>query len=45
MAKQQLIELVNHLTKSGIEISFTKPKSKLLVLLQQQKALSSTSNT
>jgi hypothetical protein len=35
MASKQLIELVNGLKKSGIQISFTKPRSKISLFLQE----------
>lgn len=38
MAKKQLIELVDRLKKSGIQASITKPRSKTLIVLQQQTA-------
>ncbi len=44
MAKQQLIELVNRLRASGIKVSFTKPKSHYLILLEREQKLSSTAN-
>lgn len=44
MAKQQLIDLVNQLKKSGINISFTKPKSAFLQIIQQAEKLSPSAN-
>lgn len=38
MDKKKLIELVDRLKKSGIKASITKPRSKTLILLQQQAA-------
>ena len=35
MASKQLIELVNGLKQSGIQISFTKPRSKISLYLQE----------
>ena len=35
MASKQLIELVNRLKQSGIQISFTKPRSKISLYLQE----------
>ena len=35
MASKQLIELVNRLKKSGIQISFTKPRSKISLYLKE----------
>lgn len=44
MAKKQLIDLVNRLKGSGIKVSFSKPRPKTILLLQQQAKLSSTTN-
>ncbi|WP_302053217.1 hypothetical protein [Bacillus sp. FJAT-29790] len=44
MAKKQLVELVNRLKKAGINVSFTKPRSKMLIAFPQNKRLSSTTN-
>jgi aryl carrier-like protein len=44
MAKQQLIELVQQLKKSGIDITFTKSKSALLKIMQQQEKFSPSTN-
>ena len=35
MASKQLVELVNRLKQSGIQISFTKPRSKISLFLQE----------
>ena len=37
MAKEELIELVNRLKKAGIKISFTKPKSHYIFLLEKEE--------
>ena len=37
MAKMQLINFVNKLKESGINASLTKPRSQLLLPLQQHK--------
>ncbi|WP_257958830.1 MULTISPECIES: hypothetical protein [Bacillus] len=37
MAKKQLIDFVNQLKKSGIKVSFTKPKSEFFSLKQNAK--------
>ncbi|WP_275411182.1 hypothetical protein [Bacillus sp. B15-48] len=37
MANKQLIDFVNRLKKSGIKISFTKPKSEFYSLQQNDK--------
>ncbi|MEK3990680.1 MULTISPECIES: hypothetical protein [Robertmurraya] len=44
MAKKQLIDLVNRLKGSGIKVSFSKPRPKSILLLQQQAKLSSSTN-
>lgn len=44
MPKKQLIELVNRLKNSGIQISFTKPRPEILQALQNNKKLSSSTN-
>ncbi|KAF0822883.1 MULTISPECIES: hypothetical protein [Bacillaceae] len=44
MAKKQLVDLVNRLKKSGIKVSFSKPRSKTLILINQNKNLSSSAN-
>ncbi|WP_275950861.1 hypothetical protein [Cytobacillus citreus] len=44
MAKKQLVELVNRLKKAGINVSFTKPRSKMLIAFPQNKSLSSSTN-
>ena len=44
MAKEELIELVNRLKKAGIKISFTKPKSHYIFLLEKEEKLSSPAN-
>jgi hypothetical protein len=44
VAKKQLVDLVNRLKKAGINVSFTKPRSKMLLALPQNKRLSSTTN-
>ncbi|WP_445487107.1 hypothetical protein [Niallia sp. 03133] len=41
MAKKQLVDLVNRMKKSGIKISFTKPKSQYIVPIQQNNKLTS----
>lgn len=41
MAKKQLVELVNKMKKSGIKISFTKPKSQYLVPIKQSNNFTS----
>jgi hypothetical protein len=35
MASKQLIEFVNGLKQTGIQISFTKPRSKISLFLQE----------
>ncbi|MGJ7921551.1 hypothetical protein [Neobacillus sp. LXY-4] len=37
MAKKQLIDFVNKLKESGINVSFTKPRSQFLLTLVQPK--------
>ncbi|WP_260630955.1 hypothetical protein [Bacillus sp. S/N-304-OC-R1] len=44
MAKKQLVDLVNRLKKAGINVSFTKPRSKMIIAFPQNKRLSSTTN-
>lgn len=44
MAKKQLVELVNSLKKSGIQISFTKPRSQAILSLNPTKTMPSPSN-
>ncbi|MDZ5474517.1 hypothetical protein SM124_22840 [Bacillus sp. 31A1R] len=44
MPKKTLIELVESLKKSGIQVSFTKPRSESLLLLPPCKTLTSTTN-
>ncbi|CAM3640639.1 MULTISPECIES: hypothetical protein [Cytobacillus] len=44
MAKKQLVDLVNRLKQSGIKVSFSKPRSKTLILINQNKNLSSSTN-
>ncbi|WP_258535750.1 hypothetical protein [Bacillus sp. 03113] len=44
MTKKHLVELVNRLKQSGIKASFTKPRSKFIVSLQQSSNLTSTTN-
>lgn len=44
MAKQQLIDLVDRLKKSGVKVSLTKPRSKLMIVLKQQDNFSITIN-
>ncbi|AGX04364.1 MULTISPECIES: hypothetical protein [Bacillaceae] len=44
MAKKQLVDLVNRLKKSGIKISFTKPKSDYLLHINQAGKISSSTN-
>ncbi|WP_313799320.1 hypothetical protein [Cytobacillus sp.] len=44
MAKKQLVELVTRLKKAGINVSFTKPRSKMLISLPQNKRLTTTTN-
>ncbi|MFE8699482.1 hypothetical protein ACFYKX_02470 [Cytobacillus sp. FJAT-54145] len=44
MAKKQLIDLVNRLKNSGIKVSFTKPRPKSLIALQQHEKLTSSTN-
>ncbi|MBP2239763.1 hypothetical protein J2Z40_000316 [Cytobacillus eiseniae] len=44
MAKKQLVELVNRLKQAGINVSFTKPRSKMIITLPQSKRLTTTTN-
>lgn len=44
MPKKQLIDLVTKLKSAGIKVSFTKPRPKSLLTLQQSKKLSSYTN-
>lgn len=37
MPSKQLVDLVDRLKKSGIQISFTKPRSTFLFYLQEKK--------
>jgi hypothetical protein len=39
MASKQIIELVNRLKKSGIQISFTKPRSKISLYIQENSTI------
>ncbi|MDE5051908.1 hypothetical protein NDK25_05705 [Niallia taxi] len=41
MARKQLVDLVNKMKKSGIKISFTKPRSHLIVPIRQSTKLKS----
>ncbi|MFT8323672.1 MAG: hypothetical protein ABF649_22805, partial [Bacillus sp. (in: firmicutes)] len=44
MSKKQLVDLVNKMKKSGIKISFTKPKSQYIVPIQQNNKLTSSTS-
>lgn len=44
MPKKQLVDLVNRLKNSGIQIGFTKPKANILNILQPAQKLSSSPN-
>ncbi len=44
MAKKQLVDLVNKMKKSGIKISFTKPRSQFSVAIQQNNKLTTTTH-
>ncbi|WP_275670908.1 hypothetical protein [Bacillus mesophilum] len=44
MAKKQLVELVNRLKKSGIKVSFTKPRTQAILSLHASKTLPTASN-
>lgn len=39
MPSKQLVDLVNRLKKSGIQISFTVPRSKISIYLQEKPDL------
>lgn len=39
MPSKQLVDLVNRLKKSGIQISFTEPRSKISIYLQEKSDL------
>jgi hypothetical protein len=39
MPSKQLVDLVNRLKKSGIQISFTAPRSKISIYLQEKTDL------
>lgn len=39
MPSKQLIDLVNRLKKSGIQISFTEPRSKISIYSQEKLAV------
>ncbi|MCQ6276173.1 hypothetical protein JMM81_14690 [Bacillus sp. V3B] len=39
MPSKQLVDLVNRLKKSGIQISFTEPRSKISIYLQEKPDL------
>lgn len=41
MAKKHLVDLVTRLKKSGIKISFTKPRSKFSVQIPKRNQLTS----